>query len=526
MNPTRRNLMLGAGAAAASLAAPATAQPPRLLRFVPHANLTSLDPVWTTAWITRNHGYLVYDTLYSIGEDLQPKPQMAAGQVWENDNLLLTVTLRDGLRFHDNEPVRAADVVASFNRWARRDSFGQLAVASLGEVRALDDKRIQFRFTKRFPLILDAMAKVAPMFVMPERIAATDAFTQLTDAVGSGPFRFVRGEWVPGSRAVYERNAAYQPRQEPAQMLAGGKVAYFDRIEWRIMPDPATVAAALQSGEVDWWENPTIDLIPLLARNRQVQVEQVEVFGSVSTLRPNHLQPPFNNPAFRRAILLALSQEDVMTAVAGTDRARWQTPMGFFTPGTPLASDAGMAPLTGARSVDAAKRAIEASGYRGERLVFMHATDIPTLDSACHVVGDLFRRLGLNLDHVSTDWGTVVQRRARRDPVEQGGWSAFVTNISGADGLMPATHTLLRANGTSAWFGWPESGAIEEGITAWFDAPDMAARAALGRQIQAAAFQDLPYYPLGGFRQPYAFRRDITGLVRSGVPVLWNARRG
>lgn len=525
MNTTRRNLMLGATAAAASLAAPATAQPARLLRFVPHANLTSLDPVWTTAWITRNHGYLVYDTLYSIGEDLQPKPQMAAGHVWENDNLLLTVTLRDGLRFHDNEPVRAADVVASFNRWARRDSFGQLAVAALGEVRALDDKRIQFRFTKRFPLILDAMAKVAPMFVMPERIAATDAFTQLTDAVGSGPFRFVRGEWVPGSRAVYERNAAYQPRQEPAQMLAGGKVANFDRIEWRIMPDPATVAAALQSGEVDWWENPTIDLIPLLARNRQVQVEQVEIFGSVSTLRPNHLQPPFNNPAFRRAILLALSQEDVMTAVAGTDRARWQTPMGFFTPGTPLASDAGMAPLTGARSVDAAKRAIEASGYRGERLVFMHATDIPTLDSACHVVGDLFRRLGLNLDHVSTDWGTVVQRRARRDPVEQGGWSAFVTNISGADGLMPATHTLLRANGTSAWFGWPESSAIEEGITAWFDAPDMAARTALGRQIQAAAFQDLPYYPLGGFRQPYAFRRDITGLVRSGVPVLWNARR-
>ncbi len=525
MNTTRRNLMLGATAAAASLAAPATAQPARLLRFVPHANLTSLDPVWTTAWITRNHGYLVYDTLYSIGEDLQPKPQMAAGHVWENDDLLLTITLRDGLRFHDNEPVRAADVVASFNRWARRDSFGQLAVAALGEVRALDDKRIQFRFTKRFPLILDAMAKVAPMFVMPERIAATDAFTQLTDAVGSGPFRFVRGEWVPGSRAVYERNAAYQPRQEPAQMLAGGKVANFDRIEWRIMPDPATVAAALQSGEVDWWENPTIDLIPLLARNRQVQVEQVEIFGSVSTLRPNHLQPPFNNPAFRRAILLALSQEDVMTAVAGTDRARWQTPMGFFTPGTPLASDAGMAPLTGARSVDAAKRAIEASGYRGERLVFMHATDIPTLDSACHVVGDLFRRLGLNLDHVSTDWGTVVQRRARRDPVEQGGWSAFVTNISGADGLMPATHTLLRANGTSAWFGWPESSAIEEGITAWFDAPDMAARTALGRQIQAAAFQDLPYYPLGGFRQPYAFRRDITGLVRSGVPVLWNARR-
>ena len=523
MDIARRSLF--AAGAAGALTAPAAAQPARLLRFVPHANLTSLDPVWTTAWITRNHGYLVYDTLYSIGEDLQPKPQMAEGHVWSSDGLTLTVTLREGLRFHDNEPVRARDVVASFTRWARRDSFGQLAVAALGEVRALDDRRIEWRFTRRFPLILDAMAKVAPMFVMPERHANTDPFTQITEAIGSGPYRFNRGEWVPGSRSVYERNAAYVPRQEAANMLAGGKVAHFDRIEWRIMPDPATVAAALQSGEVDWWENPTFDLIPLLARNRQVQVEQMEVFGSVSTMRPNHLQPPFNNPAFRRAILLALSQSDVMTAVAGTDRNRWHTPMGYFTPGTPLASDAGMAPLTGARSVDAARRAIEASGYRGERLVFLHATDIPTLDSACHVVADLFRRLGLNLDHVSTDWGTVVQRRARRDPVEAGGWSAFVTNISGADGLMPATHSLLRANGTAAWFGWPDSPGIEQGIQSWFDAPTPEARAALGRTIQEAAFNDLPYYPMGTFRQPYAFRRDITGILRSAIPVLWNARR-
>ena len=526
MTTTRRGLVLAAAAAATTRAAPATAQPARILRFVPHANLTSLDPVWTTAWITRNHAYMVYDTLYSVGADLQPRPQMAEGHVWDDDGLLLTVTLREGLRFHDNEPVRAQDVVASFTRWARRDSFGQLVAAALAEVRAADDRRVQFRFTRRFPLVLDAMAKVAPMFVMPERVAATDPFTQITDPTGSGPFRFLRGEWVPGSRAVYERNAAYRPRPEPAEMLAGGKVVHFDRVEWRIMPDPATVAGALQSGEVDWWENPTFDLIPVLTRNRQVAVEQVEVFGSVSTLRPNHLQPPFSNPAFRRAILPALSQEDVMTAVAGTDRTRWQVPMGFFTSGTPMASDAGMAPLAGARSLDAAKRAIEASGYRGEKLVFLHATDIPTLDSACHVVADLFRRLGLNLDHVSTDWGTVVQRRARRDPVEQGGWSAFVTNISGADGLMPATHALLRANGTDAWFGWPSSAGIEGGIRSWFDAPDAAARVALGREIQAAAFDDLPYYPMGTFRQPYAYRRDIGGFVRSGVPVLWNLRRG
>lgn len=509
----------------AALAAPAAAQAPRVLRFVPHANLTSLDPVWTTAWITRNHGYLVYDTLYSMAADLSPKPQMAAGHVWADDHKSLTITLRPGLRFHDGEPVRARDALASLHRWGRRDSFGQIAMAAMAEATAPDDRTLALRFQRPFPLMLQAIAKVAPLFVMPERIAATDAFTAITDPVGSGPYRFVRNEWVPGSRAVYERFAEYAPRDEPADMLAGGKRVHFDRIEWRVMPDPATAAAALQAGEVDHWENPSFDLLPLLARNRQVQVEQLEIFGSICTMRPNQLHPPFSNPGFRRAILLALSQEDVMTAVAGTDRNRWTTPIGFFTPGTPLASDAGMGPITGPRSLDAARRAIEASGYAGEKLVFMHSTDIPTLDSQSHVMADLFRRLGVNLDHVSTDWGTVVQRRANRNPTEAGGWSAFCTNISGGDGLMPATHSLLRANGAQGWFGWADSPEIEQGVADWFAAPDLPRQREVAMRIQQAAFRDLPYYPLGQFRQPYAFRRGLVDMVRGPIPVLWNLRR-
>lgn len=521
---SRRNALLAAGAV--GLAAPARAQQARTLRFVPHANLTSLDPVWTTAWITRNHAYNVYDTLYSMGADLSAQPQMAEGHVWGDDRRSIAITLREGLRFHDGEPVRAPDVVASIARWARRDSFGQFAAAATDDMRAVDDRRLEIRFNRPFPFFLDALAKVAPMFVMPERHAGTDAFTQITEAVGSGPYRFVRAEWVPGARAVYERNADYRPRQEPAQMLAGGKVARFDRVEWRIIPDASTAAAALQSGEVDWWENPSFDLLPLLQRNRQVAVEQIEVFGSVSTLRPNHLVPPFNNPAFRRALWLALNQADVMTAVAGTDRSRWTAPMGFFTPGTPLASDAGMEVLQGPRSLDAARRAIEQSGYRGERLTFLHASDIPTVDAQSHVVADMLRRLGVNLEHVITDWGTVVQRRARREPPDQGGWSAFCTNTTGADGLMPPTHSLLRSNGTGAWFGWPESQGVEQGIQEWFSAPDQAAAQRIARGIQEAAFRDVPYYPLGQFRQPFAFRRDITGMVRGPIPIQWNVQRG
>ena len=526
MSITRRAALLAAGAAALAPAAPSLAQGARVLRFVPQANLTSLDPVWTTAWITRNHGYMVYDTLYSQGADLTAQPQMAEGHVWDAEHRRITITLREGLRFHDGEPVRARDCVASLHRWARRDSFGQFVAAALEEANALDDRRMEFRFNRPFPHFLDSIAKVAPMFVMPERFATTDAFTQITEAVGSGPFRFVRAEWVPGARAVYERNAAYVPRQEPARMLAGGKAVRFDRVEWRIIPDPATAAAALQQGEIDWWETPSFDLLPLLARNRGVAIEQIEVFGSVSVLRPNHLVPPFNNPAFRRAIWAALNQADVMTAVAGTDRSRWTAPIGFFTPDTPLANDAGMEVLTAPRSLDAARRAIEASGYRGERLTLLHASDIGTLDAMSHVLADMFRRLGVSLEHVVTDWGTVVQRRARREAPEGGGWSAFCTNTTGADGLLPPTHSLLRSNGAGAWFGWPDSPGVEEGISAWFGAGSQPEAQRIARGIQEAAFRDVPYYPLGQFRQPYAFRRDLTGMVRAPIPVPWNVSRG
>ncbi|MBK1658077.1 ABC transporter substrate-binding protein [Paracraurococcus ruber] len=523
MTATRRTLL---GASAAMLAMPAFAQPAgRVLRFVPHANLTSLDPIWTSAWVTRNHGYMVYDTLYSMGADLTAKPQMAEGHAVERDGLLWTIILREGLRFHDGEPVLARDAVASLRRWGRRDSFGQSLFEQVEEIAALDDRRLTIRLKRPFPLLLDAIAKVAPCFVMPERIAATDAFTQVTDPVGSGPYRFLRSEWVPGSLAAYARFEGYRPREEAAEMLAGGKRARFDRVEWRVMPDPATAAAALQSGEIDWWENPSNDLLPLLRRNRGVVVEQLEPFGTVSTLRPNHLHPPFSNAAFRRAIWPALSQADIMTAVAGADRANWIDTMGYFTPGTPLASEAGLEAITAPRSLDAAKRAIEASGYRGERLLFMHTTDIHVLDAMSHVVADMFRRLGLNLDHVSTDWGTVVQRRANRAAVEAGGWSAFCTNISGADCLNPATNALFRTNGANAWFGWPDSGAMEAGRAAWFEAGGLPAQQRITAELQRQAFQDVPYYPLGQYKQLSAFRRGLAGLVRAPIPLAWEVAK-
>jgi peptide/nickel transport system substrate-binding protein len=530
----QRRDLFHASTAVALLATPAIAQAQgqRTLKFIPQSNLTALDPIWTTAYVTRNHALMIFDTLWGLDDQLNPQPQMIEGALVENDGRRWAIALRQGLRWHDGEPVRAADAVASIRRWARRDAMGQRILALTDDgarIRTLDDRRFEIVLDRPFPLLPWALGKPStPMCaIMPERIAATDPFTQIRveDLVGSGPFRFVRGEFVSGSRVVYDRNADYVPRQEAPSHMAGAKVAGFDRIEWHVMPDQGTAASALQAGEVDWWENPTADLLPLLRRNRQVVVEQLEQLGNIGIIRMNHLHPPFNNAAIRRAVLPAVEQAAFLTAVVGTDRAMWSDGVGIFTPGTPFATDAGMEVLTGPRSVDAARRGLEAAGYRGEKVVLLAATDFPVLKAAADVCHDLYRRVGLNVEYVATDWGTVVQRRASREPVERGGWSTFCTNWNGADMLNPAGHLSLRGNGEQGWFGWASSPRIEALRDAWFEAEGLAAQQAICADIQRQAFQDVPYIPTGQFLQFGAYRRSITGHVKGVPQIFWGVRR-
>jgi peptide/nickel transport system substrate-binding protein len=529
----QRRDLFRAGAAMA-LAAPAIghAQGARTLKFIPQSNLTAIDPVWTTAYVTRNHALMIFDTLWGLDENLEPRPQMVEGALVENDGRLWVIALRNGLKWHDGAPVRAADAVASIKRWAKRDAMGQgiLALSADGErIRALDDRRFEIVLEKPFPLLPFALGKPAtPMCaIMPERIAATDAFTQIKveDLVGSGPFRFKRDEFVSGSRVVYERHSDYAPRQENPSHMAGAKVAHFDRVEWHIIPDSAAASGALQNGEVDWWENPIPDLLPALRRHRQVVVEQIEPLGNIGIIRMNHLQPPFNNAAVRRAVLPAIEQATFMTAVMGTDTTLWKDSTGVFTPGTAMASTAGMEALTGPRSVDASRRALEAAGYHGERVVLIAATDFPVLKAMADVCHDVYRRIGLNVEYVATDWGTVVQRRASKEPVERGGWSTFCTAWNGADMLNPAGHQSIRGNGEQAWFGWPTAPRLEALRDSWFEAPTLAAQQAICADIQRQVFEDVPYIPIGQYFQPGAYRRGITGILKGAPVMMWNVRR-
>ena len=522
----RRGFLAGVGAV---VAAPGVVrgEGTRVLRFVPSSDLAVLDPVWTTAYQSRDHAFLVFDTLFGQDEAFAARPQMVEAVGVEADGLLWRLRLRPGLLFHDGTPVLARDAVASIRRWGARDSFGQALLAATDELSAGDDRTIVFRLKHRFPLLPDALAKISPSacFVMPERLARTDPFTQVTEMVGSGPYRFVAGERVPGARVVYARFEGYVPRGDGVpSRTAGPKRASFDRVEWQVIPDAATAAAALRRGEVDWWFAANADLLGVLRADPSVVVRTGDPAGLIATMRFNQLHPPFDKAAVRRAVLGAVVQADYMEAVSGPDRALWADGVGYFCPGTPMASETGMAALTGPRDLARSRRELEAAGYAGERVVLMMPGDLPTVLAMAEVSAELFRKLGLNLDAQAMDWGSSVQRRTNTETVDKGGWSVFQTSWSGLDQTTPAQHVFLRGNGRAAAPGWAVSPEIERLRGAWLEA-EAGEQKGLASAIQAQAFVDVPYVPLGQQFQQTAYRADLRGIL-PGVPVFWNIERG
>lgn len=526
----RRDFIATGLAAGAALGSPAILRAQtkaRVLRFVPEADVVIFDPVTTPSWQTRDYAYLVYDTLFGMDDKYQPQPQMLEGFEGGGQNTTWTLTLRPGLRFHDNEPVRAQDVVPSIRRWGARDSFGQALLAATDEISAANDRTVVIRLKKPFPLLPVALAKTMayPCMVMPERIAKSDPFKAITETIGSGPYRFVAKERVPGAKLVFERFDGYQPRKGgTAQQTAGPKVANFDRIEWTIMQDTATAAAALQRGEIDWLQTPNTDLLPVLRKNKDIVVRTILPTGLVAYMRFNHLTPPFNNPAIRRALLGAIEQRDYMIAINGADKTLWKDGVGYFAPTSPYASRAGMDKLTSKRDYGRVKQALQKAGYKGEKVVMLVAVDIPYLKIMGEVTADVFKKSGINLDYQAIDWTTVVQRRQKMEPAEQGGWNIFCIYDNGANQLDPASHGLLRGNGKAAQFGWPTSDKMEALRNAWFDAQSAEDQKRIAEQMQVLAFEEVPYIPLGQSIPPTAYRRDITGVL-SGHPFFWNVRR-
>jgi peptide/nickel transport system substrate-binding protein len=519
---------LGFLAASGGLAMPALAQGAsnKVLRFVPQANLANFDPIWGTQYVVRNAAALVWDTPYGIDENFQPKRQMVETESVSADGLTWTFKLRPGLKFHDGASVTAKDVVASLVRWSARDPMGLMIRAIQNEITATDDLTWRWSLKKPYPKMLLALGKNnSPCsFIMPERIAKTDPFQQITEFVGSGPMRFVRNEWVPGAKAVFEKFADYKPREEKASWLSGGKVINFDRIEWIIMPDPATASAALQSGEVDWWETPLADLIPVLRSNRNISVDISDPMGNIGAFRMNHLHPPFDNVKVRRAILTAMNQEDYMRAIVGDDNNLWKPIPGFFTPGTPLYTEEGGAILK-MKSIEAAKKLLAEGGYDGRPVTCVVGQDLAPVKAQGEVTADLLKRLGMNVDFVATDWGTVGARRAQKTPPGQGGWNMFHTWHAGADCVNPSSYTAIRGNADKAWFGWPNSPAVEKEVDAWFDAKDITEEKAAIARLNKQALEDVIFAPTGVFLSYQAWRKTVSGVTKGPLPFFWGVSK-
>lgn len=524
----RRQFLAGSASAMSTLGMPAIvrAASATTLKFIPYADLALLDPM-VSAFVTRNHVMMVFDTLFALDAQGAAQPQMLSGYVVEDDQKTWKLTLRDGLMFHDGTKVLARDAVASLRRWSVRDAFGQALMDATDELSAPSDKVVQFRLKRPFPLLAQALAKPSSLLavVMPERLAKTPPTQLLNEMVGSGPYRFLAGERVSGARNVYARFDKYVPRDGVASFCAGPRIAHFDRVEWLTTPEPATQAAALQNGEVDWVEQPVMDLVPALRKDPNLRVEVVETTGLIGVLRFNQLYPPFDNPAIRRAALKAVNQREFMEAVAGEAGPDViNDHVGFFAPSSPYASEAGMKLLDEKHDPGALKQEVERAGYKGEKVVFLGATDVARINAICQVGADMLSKIGLNVDYVSTDWGTVVQRTTRKQPLAEGGWSIFGSMWGGYDWYSPAGDAALRGNGADAWFGWPTAPKLEALRDQWLLAPDMASQKALAQAIQRQAFEDVPCLPLGLYYQPVAYRNDLADVMK-GLVLFTGVRR-
>ena len=523
----RRTLLQGAAASllASPLAAPAIAQPAKsaTLRFVPQANLSVLDPIWTTATVTGEHGFYVFDTLYGANTKGEPLPQMAEGHSVSDNGLVWTFKLRDGLLFHDGEKVRGIDCAASLERWSKRDPFGQLLGRVVEKWAAPDDRTVEIRLTRKFPHLLDALCASGGniAFIMPERLAQTDPNKAVTEMIGSGPYKFLAKEYNSGSRVAYEKFDGYKPRGEAPDWMSGGKVAHFPRVVWSIIPDPATAAAALQNNEVDWWERPLVDLIPMLKKADGVGVQIADPGGRMGIMRLNCLQTPFKDVKLRQAVRLAVNQKDYMLASRGDDASLWTECRSLFGKGTPYYED--QKDLMPA-DPKAAMAMLKEAGYGNEKVVIINPTDFPDIGPLGQMTAQTLKQIGMNVDLQESDWGTVVQRRAKRGPITEGGWSIFHTTGPVVGWGNPAVSPLVGGQGEKGWFGWWRSDEAEHLAGEWLQATDPAEQKKFAVAASRLALDQVATVPLGQFFLQTAFRKSITGILQCPTMVPWNIR--
>ncbi|MBU0723600.1 MAG: ABC transporter substrate-binding protein [Alphaproteobacteria bacterium] len=498
-----------------------------VLRLVPQAALRSLDPHATTAYVTRNHGYMVYDTLFAMDEALRPQPQMVERHSVSGDGLTYDFTLRSGLFWHDGAPVTAEDCVASLKRWAARDAMGQRLMALAVSLEPLDDSRFRLVLREPYGLVLESLAKLSATvpFMMPKRLAETDPATPVTEAIGSGPFRFDQAEWRAGDRAIYHRNRDYRPRAEPPSGAAGGKVVKVDRVDWLRMPDAMTAAQALIAGEVDYLETPSADLVPMLRASAGVTVSVLDPLGATGILRPNHAVPPFNQAKARQALFWLADQQEYMAAAVGNPEF-YGTCRSYYPCGSHLASERGAGGF-GVKDIARARALFQEAGVLGQSVTVLQVTDVPSMSALAQIAAQGLRQAGMQVDLQAMDFAAAAARRGSRDPVEQGGWSLFTTWMQAPDAANPVSSIPMAAScDEKSWFGWPCDPELEAMRGEFARETDPDTRRDIAIRIQERNFSEtVTHVPVGTWFNPVAYRDSLKGLIKAPVLILWNVEK-
>lgn len=515
-----RKLVLAASLASAFVVA-APAVHAQTITAVMHSSVRVLDPIITTAHITRNHGYMIYDTLLATNAKNEIQPQMVEKWDVSADGKSYTFTLRPGLKWHDGAPVKAEDCVASIKRWAEQDKMGQMMNQQLTEMRVIDDNSFIMSFKQPTDFALRALAKPSGItpFMMPKRIAETPSTQAIKEFIGSGPFKMVQAEFKPGLQVVYDKNTDYIPRSEPASGTAGGKVVKVDRVKWIAMPDAMTSVNALISGEIDYLEQMSYDLLPLVENNPDIMLDVFDPQGYQTVMRMNHLNPPFNNKLVRQAAMYAVGQEDILQARVG-DPKYFTTCAALFGCGLTFDSQAG-ADVTVKANIPKAKELLKQAGYKNEPVVILQPTDTPTVNTQPIVIGQALRAAGFNVQMQAMDWQTLVTRRASQAPLSEGGWSIFATNNVMAEALDPLRAFGVAANGKQAWFGWPDVPKIEELRTKFALTSDLAEQKKLANDIQALVIDEGVLLPMGQYYVPAAIRKTLSKPIEAPIPAFW-----
>ncbi|CAN5922432.1 ABC transporter substrate-binding protein [soil metagenome] len=511
-------------AAAATLTLLPAVAPAQTLKVVMHSDVKILDPIWTTAYIVRNHGYMIYDTLFAVDDKLVVKPQMVDRWTVSDDKLVYTFTLRDGLKFHDGQPVTSEDCIASIKRWAARDAMGQKLMDFTRELKAIDDKTFTLTLKQPYGLVLESLGKPSSLvpFIMPKRVADTPPGTQISEFIGSGPFVFRRDLWRAGETLIYDKFKDYKPRTEPASGLSGGKVVYLDRVEWLAISDSQTAANALLNGEIDLIEQPLIELLPLLEKDKNIEIIDVNRLGSQYSFRFNVLHKPFNDAKIRQAALYALNQKDFLMAGIG-DPKYFKECKAVFICGTPNATDKGFEDKLQS-NFTRSKELLKEAGYDGTPVVLLFATDTNT-GRLTPIVKSLLERGGFAVDMQPMDWQTVLSRRSRKEPLAAGGWSGFMTSWVSADLLDPIMSSFVGAACDKAAIGWPCDARLEELRDAYARTTDTAERKVLAEQVQVRLSDYPTFAHLGQYNIPMARRTTISGNLEAPAPVFWNVTK-